>query len=163
MNDSATQRIRELLWRRTLTDTETAELQNLLAANPEAQADWEIESTLNEALDRLPEAPPVSSNFTALVLQAVESKADVRTHTDARWSLHRWLPRFAVAALTLTLALAGWHRHEVNERTAMARDVAQLGAALAASAPELTQDFESIRRLDDSSSKADTDLLALMQ
>lgn len=163
MNDSATQRIRELLWRRKLTNTEAAELQSLLTAHPEARADWDIESTLNQALDRLTEAPSVSTNFTALVLQAVESQENVRSHTDTRWSLHRWLPRFAVMALTLTLALAGWHRHEVNERTAMARDVAQLGAALAASTPELTQDFESIRRLDDSSPKADTDLLALMQ
>ena len=163
MNDSATQRIRELLWRRKLTDAEAAELQNLLAAHPEARADGEAESTLNRALDRLPAAPPVSTNFTALVLQAVEREANVRSHTDTRWSLHRWLPRFAVATLMLTLALAGWHRHEVNERTAMARDVAQLGAALAASTPELTQNFESIRRLDDSSRKADTDLLALMQ
>jgi hypothetical protein len=132
-------------------------------AHSEARADWEIESTLNETLDHLPEAPPVSSNFTALVLQAVESQVNIRSHTDTRWSLRRCLPRFAVAALTLTLALAGWHRHEISERTAMARDVAQLGAALAASAPELTQNFESIRRLDDSSPKADTDLLALMQ
>jgi hypothetical protein len=163
MNDSATQRIRELLWRRTLTDAEVAELQNLVTAHPEARADWEIESTLNEALDQLPEAPPVSSNFTALVLQAVESQENVRSRTDTRWSLHRWLPRFAVAALTLTLALAGWHQHEINERAAMARDVAQLGAALAASTPELTQNFESIRRLNVSSPKADTDLLTLMQ
>lgn len=163
MNDSATQRIRELLWRRKLTDAEAAELQKLLAVDPEAQAEWNIESALNQALDRLPEAPPVSTNFTALVLQAIESKVNVRSHTDTRWSLSRWLPRFAMAALTLTLALAGWHRHEVNERTAMARDVEQLGAALAASAPELTQNFESIRRLNDSSPKADTDLLALMQ
>ena len=88
---------------------------------------------------------------------------NIRSHTDNRWSLRRWLPRFAVAALALTLALAGWHHHEANERAAMARDVAQLGAALAASAPELTQNFESIRRLNDSSPKADTDLLALMQ
>jgi hypothetical protein len=163
MNDSATQRIRELLWRRKLTHTEAAELQSLLTAHPEARADWDIESTLNQALDRLTEAPSVSTNFTALVLRAVESQENIRSHTDTRWSLHRWLPRFAVMVLTLTLALAGWHRHEVNERTAMARDVAQLGAALAASTPELTQDFESIRRLDDSSPKADTDLLALMQ
>jgi len=41
--------------------------------------------------------------------------------------------------------------------------VAQLGAALAASTPDLTQNFDSIRRLSDSSGKADTDLLALMQ
>ena len=163
MNDSATLRIRELLWRRTLTETEAAELQNLLTAHPEARADWEIESALNQTLDRLPEAPPVSTNFTTLVLRAVERETKVRTCPDSRWSLRQWLPKFAVAALALTAGLAVWHHHEVNERSAMARDVAQLGAALVASTPELTENFESIRRLSESTPKADTDLLALMQ
>ena len=163
MNDSASQRLRELLWRRNLSETEAAELQNLLAAHLDARADWEAESSLTEALERLSEAPLVSTNFTALVLQAVQNDTKVRSHTDSRWSLHRWLPRFAVAALTLMISVAAWHHHEVEERTAMARDVAQLGAALAASTPDLTQNFDSIRRLSDSSGKADTDLLALMQ
>ena len=42
-----------------------------LAAHPEAQADWEAEAGLNDALGRLPDVA-VSSNFTARVLQAVE-------------------------------------------------------------------------------------------
>lgn len=163
MNDSDAQRLRELLWRPNLSRTEAVELQNLLAAHPEARADREIETALNRALDRLPEAPPVASNFTALVLQAVEREITVRSRTDGRWSLHHWLPRFAMTAVALTVALAAWHHHETNERAAMARDVAQLGAALVASTPDLTENFESIRRLDDSSPKADTELLALMQ
>jgi hypothetical protein len=163
MNDSAAQRLRELLWRRKLSDAEAAELQNLLSTHPEARADWEIESALNQALDHLPEAPPVATNFTALVLQAAERESKIRTHTDSRWSLPRWLPKFAAAALALTASVAIWHHHEASERAAMARDVAQLGAALEASTPELTQNFESIRRLGEASPKADTDLLALMQ
>ena len=163
MKDSATQRIQELLWRPRLTKSEAAELQNLLSAHPEAQADYETETALNSVLDCLPEAPPVSSNFTALVLQAVERETKVRNRTDSRWSLHRWLPRFAVAGLAITLGVATWHHHEVTERAAMARDVAQLGAVLVSSAPELTDNFDTIRRLNDSSPKADTELLTLMQ
>lgn len=163
MNDSAAQRLRELLWRRDLTDAEAAELQSLLAAHPEAQAEWEIESALNHALDALPEAPAVASNFTALVLQAVERESKLRSRTDKRWSLYRWLPRFALPVLALALGLAGWHRHEMNERAAMARDVEQLGAAVVASGPDFADNFDTIRRLADSSPKADTNLLALMQ
>ena len=163
MKDSATQRLRELLWQPKLTEAEAAELQNLLATHPEAQADLETESALNDALAQLPEAPPVSSNFTARVLQAVERETTIRSRTDSRWSLHSWLPRFAVAALSLTLAVAAWHHHEMNERAAMARDVAQLGAALVSSTPELTENFDTIRRLNASSPKADTELLTLMQ
>lgn len=162
MKDPAVQRIRELLWRRNLTEPETAELQALLATHPEAQADFDLESGLNHALDHLPEAPPVSGNFTALVLQAVEREAKIRTRPDRRW-LPVWLPRFAAAVLTITLSLGIWHHHKMTERAAMARDVAELSAALATSAPELTDNFDSIRRLGDSPPKADTELLALMQ
>lgn len=168
MNDPAYQRIHELSWRRTLTTAEAAELQRLLAAHPEVTAEWETEAALNQALERLPKAPPVSSNFTALVLQGVEHETHVRTRTDTRPLFWRWLPRFAVAGLVVVLGFAVWHQHEtrVHEklaRAAMARDVAQLGAALVGSAPELTESFEPILRLSDSAPKTDTDLLALMQ
>jgi hypothetical protein len=163
MNDPAAQRIRELLWRRNLSEPEAAELGHLLAAHPEAQPDAELDSALNQALDRLPDAPPVASNFTALVLQAVERETNIRNRPDTRWSFRLWLPRFAVAVLAVTLSFATWHHHRMNERAAMARDVAQLGAALAASTPELTDNFDSIRRLGDSPPKADAELLALMQ
>jgi hypothetical protein len=163
MNDSAAQKLRELLWRHKLTEAETAELQKLLGAEPDARVDWENELALTRILENLPEAPPVSTNFTALVVQTIERETKVRSHTDTRWSLHHWLPRFAAAAVAIVLSLAAWHHHEESRRATMARDVAQLGAALAVSAPELTENFDSIRRLGDSSPKADTDLLALMQ
>ena len=62
--------LRELVWRRKLTDAERAGL----GAQPEVQADLEIESRLSETLARLPDAP-VPSNFTARVLQAVERES----------------------------------------------------------------------------------------
>ena len=78
--------LRELVWRRKLTEAEHAGLR----AQPETQADLELESRLTEALARLPDAP-VPSNFTARVLQAVE-REEVRgpdrrsgTGTGACW------------------------------------------------------------------------------
>ena len=163
MNDAAAQRLRELLWRSKLSEAETAELQALLSAHPEAVPDSHVEQALTQALERLPDAPPVATNFTALVMREIEREAKVRTRTGNRWSLRRWLPRMAVACLVLGVSLASWHVHKVNARAAMARDVAELGAVLVDSAPELSQNLDTIRRLDDSAPKADTDLLALMQ
>ena len=54
-----------------MTPSEEAELQKYLAANPAERADWQVEAELNRLLERLPEAPPVASNFTARVLKAV--------------------------------------------------------------------------------------------
>src|ERR1700690_4482069 len=62
--------LRELVWRRKLTEAERAGLR----APPETQADLEFESLLTEGLARLPDAP-VPSNFTARVLQAAEREA----------------------------------------------------------------------------------------
>src|SRR5947207_1198597 len=73
-NDPRYHHLRELSWRRQLTGAEEAELRAWLAAQPEAQAGWEAEAELNEALGRLADAP-VSTNFTTRVLQAVELEA----------------------------------------------------------------------------------------
>ena len=69
-NEPLQSSLRELLWRRRLTDAERAGLRS----QPEIQADLEIESRLSEALADLPDTP-VSSNFTARVLQAVERES----------------------------------------------------------------------------------------
>ena len=164
MNDAAAQRLRELLWRPRLTEAEAAELQRLLSVHPEAAPDCDSERALTKVIEHLPEAPPVATNFTELVMQEIEREAKIRTRTDKRWSVaSRWLPRMAVACLVLGVSLAGWHQHQKTARAAMARDVAQLGAALVVSAPELSQNLDTVRRLDNSAPKADTDLLALMQ
>ncbi len=171
MNDSAIQRIRELLWRRQLSEAEAAELQSLLVAHPEARAEYDAQSALNDALEHLPEAPAVSSNFTTLVVQAVERENRTPSRPANRWSFQRWLPRMAVACVVLGLSIATWRHHEaeVNAHVKMAhinmaRDVEQLGAALMASSPELADNFDSMRRLSDSTpQKADKELLTLMQ
>src|ERR1041384_4324215 len=107
-NDPNFQRLLELSWKRKLTGAEQAQLQAWLAAHPEAQADWDAEASLNEALRRLQDSP-VPSNFTARVLQAIE--LDERTNTVRSpvfsrplviaWSpaFRRWLPRVAVACI----------------------------------------------------------------
>lgn len=165
MNDPAYNRLRELNWKRRLTDAEAAELRSYLAAHPEAKEEWESEEELNQLLEQLPAAPPVASNFTALVLQAVEREAAAKSgviRQPAWWtSIQRWLPKTAVACLMIGLGLFTYEQHQLKTRAAMAKSVAEITEIVSASNPELLQDFEPIRRLSDPEPKADTELLAL--
>src|SRR5258708_17937194 len=97
--------LREAGWRRKLTSAEEAQVRAWLAANPEAQQDWESEAAMNEVLSGLPDAV-VPSNFTARVMAAVERERVRATHVPGRqgavWRLRwRWLSRAALAAMIL--------------------------------------------------------------
>src|ERR1039457_1946654 len=106
-------RLRELSWRRKLTDAEEAQLRALLAARPEAQADWDTEASLNALLGRLPDVP-VPSNFTARMLQAVEREAAAELRPGERkwqfWRRLRWLARVAFAAIALGAGVLSYHQ-----------------------------------------------------
>jgi len=165
MNDADYQQLRELSWRRKLTEAEDAELQKYLAAHPEGKADWETDAELNRFLDGLPAAPPVASNFTAQVIQAVERETAVPARAKgwlSRWRLRSWLPRAAAACLVAGVVLLGYHEHQIKAREAMARRVADLARAVSAS-PELLANYDHIRRLGDTPPRADTNLLALLK
>src|SRR6185295_6857614 len=87
MNDAAFNQLLDTALRRKLTAEEEARLQVILARDPQAKAVWEEEIALSQLLDGLPDAP-LASNFTAQVLQAVES--DSRRHWRAP-KLFRWV------------------------------------------------------------------------
>ena len=164
MNDSAYHRLREEHWRRKLTDAEETELRAYLTARPEAREDWEGDADLNLLLEQLPQAPLVASNFTSLVLQAVERDAatGARVAGKSIWIfVQRWLPRAAVASVVLGVGVVMYERHELKARAEMARNVAEITEIVSASNPELLKDFEPIRRLSDPEPKADVELLAL--
>jgi anti-sigma factor RsiW len=169
MKDPAENQFRELSWRQRLTDTERAALQKFLATHPEAKADWEAESQLNSLLEKLPEPPPVASNFTAQVMQALkmETAAQSRERSAGGWhglSLRTWVARGAVACVAVGVSCFAIYQHQLGERRMMAQDVAALAEAYSAAAPVPAEDFDSIRRLDGAApAKPDTDLLALMK
>jgi hypothetical protein len=161
-HDPVDTKLRELSWRRKLTDAEQAELRTYLAAHPEAQADWEMETALGEALARLPDAP-VPSNFTARVLQAVERE----TAQQARalrwnWSLRVLLPRVAAVAVVAGLGVFSYQRYEVARHTALARHLVGVYDAEHAPSTDVLADFDPIRRLNPSP-PPDPDLLALLK
>src|SRR4051794_15470368 len=119
MNEFDYKSLREKSWRRKLTAAEEASLRAWLTEHPEAQADWELESSLTAALDKLPDAP-VPSNFTARVMQALarEDAAAVRRPSTnrLRWFLRSLLPKAAVAAVIFGAGVLTYHEHKVAQR-----------------------------------------------
>lgn len=169
MKDPDENHFRELSWRQQLTDADRAMLQKYLAARPEAGAEWEAESRLNELLEHLPEAPAVASNFTARVMQAVEREAAARTpaRADAGWrwgTVRFWLAGAVVACLILGAGRLAIQLHQLAARKVTAQDVAKLAEAYSAADPASREDFQAICRLTgDTSAKPDTELIAAMQ
>jgi len=155
-------KLRESGWRRKLTESEQAGLRAYLAANPDARADWEMESSLNAALTRLPDAP-VPSNFTARVLQAVEREEARPRAWSWRWNWHTLVPRVAFAAVVITFTGLAFYHHEIySQRVALARNVAFVTRGQLMPSPEALENFDAIRRMSQPQ-HADDELLALMQ
>jgi hypothetical protein len=162
-------RLLELSWRRKLTEAEDAELRAWMAAHPELQNDWELESSLTEGLGHLPEVP-VGSNFTARVLGQL-AKEQVGARRRGRSWIARlmevgWLPQTAAAAILLGIGLGGYHFQQVRQERAhrreqVARSMAELSRVRAPSTKAL-QDFDAILALSASPS-ADEKLLTLLQ
>ena len=66
---------------------------------------------------------PVPSNFTARVLQAVESEA-VRP-PGWTWNWHALVPRIAFAAIVVAFSSVAIHHHEIySQRAALVKSVA---------------------------------------
>ena len=102
---------------------------------------------LRELLSRLPDAP-VSSNFTARVMQAVELE-------------ERQAARVAVASVALVMAGLVVQQHEVNaHRTQLAEAVARVTAAQPLPSVDALQNFDAIQRMSQPA-HADEGLLAL--
>src|SRR5687767_14898079 len=86
MNDAEFDQLLETAARRALTADEERQLRAFLAEQPSAAARWEEETVLTRLLQRLPDAP-LSSNFTAQVLLAVEHEERGRSRAPkvVRW------------------------------------------------------------------------------
>ena len=156
--------LREQSWRRELTSSEDAALRDWLAKHPEAQADWENETALNEALRRLPDAP-LSSNFTSRVLHAVqqEQAAESRRTHRARmvwWRRLAW--RFGLACV---IGAAGFFSYEqfyaAHLRAQVKQSIVAVSAVSSLPSAEILENFEAIRL--SGTPAADEKLLSLLQ
>lgn len=160
-SDPIYNRLRELKWRRKLTGAEEAELRAWLKAHPEARADWEAEAGLQAALDCLPDAP-VSSNFTARVLQAVEREPAVESRRAMGWLRMRWLPKAAFASSVAMAGLVSYLLIQNAERKKLVESVATVANVSSLPGPDILQDFDAIRASNPATT-ADEQLLALLK
>ena len=161
MNEIEFEKLKEASWRRKLTAQEEAALNNHFARHAEARTQWEEESGLSELLDKLPDAP-VSTNFTARVLQEVQREAGPRfgrEHGILRWPRFNWLPKIAVASL---IVCGGFVSLQQYKRTKIAHDLVAVSSAATATLPQQwLEDFDAISRL--SQPPVDNELLAALQ
>ena len=164
-NDPIYNHLRELSWRRKLTDAEEAQLRAWLAAHPEAQADWDTEARLNAALGRLPDTP-VPSNFTARVLQEVEKEAAAELRQGERkrqfWRRLRWLPRAAFAAVVLGTGLVSYRQFQAVRFAEYAHSVEAVSDVSSLPSPEILKDFDAIR-VSNPTTLPDEQLLAVLK
>ncbi|SRR5882724_8006778 len=163
-NDPLLNQLRERSWRRELNTDEEAALRGWLAKHPEAQADWESEVALNEALRRLPDAP-LSSNFTARVLQAVQldQAAESRRSRRVRFVLWRRLVwRFGLAGV---IGAAGFfaveHFRLAHLRAQVRQSIVAVSAVSSLPNADILENFEAIRL--SAAPAADEKLLSLLQ
>jgi len=162
-HDPVYNRLREISWRRDLTDAEQAELRAFLASHPETQADWEMESSLNAGLKQLPEAP-VSSNFTSRVLKVLELNLAAPERGRVRTAVSKWwqvlLPRAAVALIVVGAGCYGYYLYQVAQRKKLAEGLAVVATVQKLPSTEVLENFDAIRGLG-SKPAADEELLAL--
>jgi anti-sigma factor RsiW len=167
MNDPLYHQLREIGWRRKLTDAEEAQLRAFLAAHPEAQTESEREAGLNRLLEQLPDVP-VASNFTTRVLQAVEREAGEQSQMGKPWWKLWWptlglLPKAAVAAVALCVVLLGYHHHRVNVRAQIAQSLPKVSSVISLSSPDVWENFNAINQLSRTPPQPDRELLALLK
>ena len=135
-----------------LQEDELAHLDTLLANNPEAQNAWAEEVRLNRLLRQLPDAP-VPSNFTSLVVRAVETE-HLRSQSKASkpfswWRGWNWATSGAVAAAVVLFAGMTVRSYQSSQRAQAAQELAQSFAAISDGAPffDILTHFDEIRVL----------------
>jgi anti-sigma factor RsiW len=158
--------IRELTWRGKLSPAQQKELETWLALHPEEKESLALDARLTDSVQKLADTP-VSSNFTARVLEqvrleqgAAERASRQRTSSVFRW---RWLIRTATAAVLVAAAGVTWKQAE-SARTAeeIARSVTLVSEVTSLPDAEVLRDFEAIQAMSQNPA-ADMELLALLK
>jgi hypothetical protein len=162
--DPVYQRLREIGWRRTLTDAEQAELRAWLATHPEAAAEIELDAALNSTLARSPEAS-LPSNFTARVMAAIEQDEAAQRRATSRPEGGNWwrvfIPRFALATLVVVTVALGYRHYVATQRLELTDAAKQIAESHELSDMTVIEDFETIRNLNPAEATVDENLLAM--
>jgi anti-sigma factor RsiW len=159
-------KITDAMQRDRLNAQQEAQLQAYLASHPEQRTVWDEDLALNHLLRQVPDAP-VSSNFTAQVLQALASEH--RTAAPIRWAIWSrvlsagWVPKLAAAMAVLCFGLLTYQQHQALGRKEIARSVAEISKLASGSSLEVLQNFDAIERLDQVPHAVDKELIAALQ
>ena len=151
MNEAEFRKLLEISWQRPLSPAEQARLETWLNTRPEARAFWEEELALAHLLQQLPDVP-ISSNFTARLLQVLQREAAVpRRGVLSRlfrpaWP-GRWVPRLAGTTALLAAVLAGVYLYQQQHRTKLVHDVKVVSNLAALPHPEYLGEIETIQQL----------------
>ena len=164
--DPLYEQLREISWRRKLTTTEQAQLSAFLAEHPEAQADWDSEAGLSEALSGLADVP-VASNFTARAVAAAQSsEAGSKSGEAFGWQhapwWHRWLPKAALAAVVVGAGLLSYNHLQQSHRAEVVRSLTAVSQIPSVPSPDILKDFDTIAAMS-VTPPADEELLKVMQ
>ena len=143
-----------------LSPEEESQLEAWLAAHPDARAAWEADRALGRALQSLPDVP-VSSNFTARVLQELDLEEARESRKPRGWRL-LW-PRFGWAtAAALALTVFGTQQFRTAQRTQLAADAALVSKDIAR-LPDAFRDFDVVESLREIPAASDDGILAALQ
>lgn len=151
-----------------LSEAERRELDRRLQLDPALREAFELEQGLDHLLDHLPDAP-LSSNFTSLVLQSVQSPANRRSATKTPWLRFRFA-RLATGLAVVTIAgVLSVHQYRKAEQEEMVRSVATFTEVASTMSPEqkpalVYKDFDAIERLAvPADAELDLELLVALQ
>jgi anti-sigma factor RsiW len=152
--------------RHEVTPVEHAQVQAFVASYPEAATYWEEDLCLNQLLRQLPDQP-VSSNFTALVLQAASQNAPAPASARVAWwsrsRLRRWIPRTALAIVAVSAGLLSYHEYQMHTRAEMAQSVARFCRVSTLVPVDTLTDFDAINRLGQAHVAVDEELFAALK
>lgn len=141
MDNSEYQRLRELAWRKGIKDP----LEPI--QSQQVQQELREERQLTRCLNGLVNAP-VSSNFTARVLQAAIKPAAPRRLTWwQRLALPKWAPRLAMGALMVSLGVFTVQQYKSAQNMRRAQDLASVSQLAQLSDVDWLDNFETINRM----------------
>jgi hypothetical protein len=175
MSDPIYDELVRLSLKRELTDDDRARIDAALAAHPGLRVRWESDLALGRVIARAPDAP-VSSNFTARVLEQIDFDARAAKRApSAAWRewLRRIKPQLSWGFAAAAVMAFGAHQYRIQqvaraqmqvERMNIAREIRVLSQDIASvPSPELFTDFEAINQFRQVSSVSDDELLKVLQ
>jgi ferric-dicitrate binding protein FerR (iron transport regulator) len=142
-----------------LSPEEESKLEAWLAAHPDARAAWEADRALGRVLQALPDTP-VSSNFTARVMQQLDLAEAQERRKQGGWRL-LW-PRLGWTTAALALAVFGAQQFRSSQRTQLVFDAALVSKDIAR-LPDAFRDFDVVESLRQIPPASDDGILIALQ